>query len=82
MPTYEYECTAQGHRFEQFQGMNDAPTATCPECGGPVRRLLGTGAGFIMKGGGASASASAIQCGREQTCCGRTERCDTPACHT
>ncbi|GAK57744.1 regulatory protein, FmdB family [Candidatus Vecturithrix granuli] len=81
MPTYEYECIMQGHRFEQFQGSNDAPVATCPECGGPVRRLLGTGTGFIMKGSDASPSASSIQCGREQTCCGRTERCDRPPCN-
>ncbi|GAK56836.1 hypothetical cytosolic protein [Candidatus Vecturithrix granuli] len=80
MPTYEYECTTHGHRFEQFQGINDAPVAICPECGGPTRRVLSAGAGFIMKGG-ASSSASSIQCGREQTCCGRTERCETPHCH-
>jgi len=32
--------------------MKDEPIKTCPECGGRVKRLLGTGAGFIFKGPG------------------------------
>ena len=34
--------------------MNDAKLTDCPEesCAGNVRRLLGTGAGIIFKGGG------------------------------
>jgi len=52
MPTYEYECTVCGHRFELFQKMSDPPTETCPSCGGKVNRLPGTGAGIIFKGSG------------------------------
>ena len=52
MPTYEYECNQCGHRFEAFQSMKDEPLKECPECGGPVRRLIGTGAGFLFKGSG------------------------------
>lgn len=52
MPTYEYECNKCGHRFEKFQSMKDDPIRVCPECGGDVRRLLGTGAGFLFKGSG------------------------------
>ena len=52
MPTYEYECTACGHHYEKLQSMNDERDTTCPECGGEVRRLIGTGAGIIFKGGG------------------------------
>lgn len=54
MPTYDYECEQCGHRFEVFQSMNDAKLTDCPEeaCSGTVRRLLGTGAGVIFKGGG------------------------------
>lgn len=52
MPTYEYECGKCGHRFEKFQGINDPPVKTCPECRGRVRRLPGTGAGLIFKGQG------------------------------
>lgn len=54
MPTYDYLCESCGHRFEVFQSMNDPKLEDCPEesCGGRVKRLLGTGAGLIFKGGG------------------------------
>ena len=52
MPTYEYECRRCSHAFEAFQSMTDKPLRTCPECGGPVRRLIGAGAGVIFKGSG------------------------------
>ena len=52
MPTYEYECQKCGHRFEEFQSMKDAALTVCPKCGGELKRLIGTGAGFIFKGSG------------------------------
>ena len=52
MPTYEYECTRCGHRFERFQNMTDAPVKRCEKCRCKVKRLLGTGAGLIFKGSG------------------------------
>jgi putative FmdB family regulatory protein len=52
LPTYEYECKQCGHRFEAFQSMKDAPLADCPQCGGALRRLPGTGAGILFKGSG------------------------------
>ena len=54
MPTYDYQCETCGHRFEVFQSMNDAKLTTCPldDCSGQVKRLPGTGAGLIFKGGG------------------------------
>ncbi len=52
MPTYDYECNSCHHRFEAFQGMNDAPLKKCPECGKKVTRLIGSGAGVIFKGSG------------------------------
>lgn len=54
MPTYDYQCEKCDHLFEVFQSMNDAKLTDCPleDCDGPVRRLLGTGAGLIFKGGG------------------------------
>lgn len=84
MPTYEYECKACGARFERRQAMTDPPVATCPECGGEVRRLVSGGAGFILKGDGRSrgrqhgGACSLEEAGR--TCCGREERCGTPPC--
>ncbi|MBR6021969.1 MAG: zinc ribbon domain-containing protein [Kiritimatiellae bacterium] len=52
MPTYEYECKKCGHRFEEFQGILDAPEKKCPKCAGEVARLLTTGGGIIFKGHG------------------------------
>ena len=40
MPIYEYKCP-QGHVFELFQRMGEAPPAGCEICGeGPVERVL------------------------------------------
>lgn len=52
MPTYEYRCTQCSHQFEQLQSIKDDPLQTCPRCGGPVKRLIGAGAGIIFKGSG------------------------------
>lgn len=52
MPTYEYQCNKCSHRFEVFQQMKDKPVKICPKCGGPARRLISSGAGFIFKGSG------------------------------
>ena len=52
MPTYDYDCSACGHRFEAFHGMSTTLTA-CPSCGREsVRRRIGGGAGLIFKGSG------------------------------
>ena len=53
MPTYEYKCFACNHTFERFQSITADPIKRCPECGkAKVKRLLGTGAGFVFKGSG------------------------------
>jgi putative FmdB family regulatory protein len=53
MPTYEYECTACGHKFEKFQSIKAAPIKKCPQCGKQkVKRLIGIGAGLLFKGSG------------------------------
>ena len=53
MPTYEYECDACGHRFEEFQSITAKPLRVCPVCGKrSLRRLIGTGAGLLFKGSG------------------------------
>jgi len=52
MPTYDYECAICGHNFEVFQSMSAEPLSDCPECGGGVKRLIGTGAGILFKGSG------------------------------
>jgi len=52
MPTYDYECSACGHGFEVFHSMTAEPLSECPECGGRLERLIGTGAGILFKGSG------------------------------
>ncbi|MBN2443537.1 MAG: zinc ribbon domain-containing protein, partial [Spirochaetales bacterium] len=52
MPTYEYECTSCHFRFEKLQSITADPISICPECEGPVRRLISAGAGIIFKGSG------------------------------
>jgi putative FmdB family regulatory protein len=40
MPIYEYRCP-DGHTFEVFQRMADAPSEVCEVCGkGPVEKVL------------------------------------------
>lgn len=53
MPTYEYECSNCGHKFEKFQSITAAPIKKCPVCGkNTAKRLIGMGAGLIFKGSG------------------------------
>lgn len=51
MPLYAYECEVCGVRFERRQSFSDDPVRTCPECGGPVHRLVQP-VGIIFKGPG------------------------------
>ena len=83
MPTYEYECLSSGKLFEKFQSMTDERLKECPECGGPVRRLIGAGAGIVFKGSGFHSTdygRSRSSCGRDTPCCGRDTPCDTKPC--
>jgi putative FmdB family regulatory protein len=53
MPTYDYECEACGHTFEEWQSFHDAELTKCPQCRKKkLRRLLGGGAAIIFKGSG------------------------------
>ena len=51
MPVYEYECTTCQSVIEIQQKISDAPLASCPECDGPVRKLMSM-TSFQLKGGG------------------------------
>lgn len=51
MPVYEYECPQCEKVHEVQQKMTDAPLATCPECGGEVKKLISVSS-FQLKGGG------------------------------
>lgn len=53
MPTYDYQCAACEHAWEEFQSITAKPKRKCPDCGKlKAKRLIGTGAGVIFKGSG------------------------------
>jgi len=53
MQTYEYVCDDCGHKFDELQSFSEEPLKQCPECHkNTLRRLFGSGAGFIFKGAG------------------------------
>jgi len=52
MPTYDYKCKECGITFELFQKMTDDHIKDCIECGGKVKRLIGSGMTPIFKGSG------------------------------
>ena len=51
MPTYQYACTACGHRFEAVQSFADASLTDCPECAGRLRKVFSS-VGIVFKGSG------------------------------
>ena len=51
MPTYQYACTACGHRFEAVQRFSDASLTDCPECAGRLRKVFSS-VGIVFKGSG------------------------------
>ncbi len=51
MPTYQYACTACGHRFEAVQSFSDASLTDCPECAGRLRKVF-SAVGIVFKGSG------------------------------
>lgn len=86
MPTYEYQCKKCGHKFEQFQSMQEEPIKKCPECKGVVKRMIGRGAGIIFKGKGFYQTDYKSSCpgtkkheskSSEASPCGKTGSCDS-----
>lgn len=51
MPIYEYECEDCLLRFERLQRFSDPPLQYCPDCEGPVHRVIQP-VGVIFKGSG------------------------------
>jgi putative FmdB family regulatory protein len=51
MPVYEYECQECNKVFEVQQKIADKPLSDCPECQGPVKKLVSMSS-FQLKGGG------------------------------
>jgi putative FmdB family regulatory protein len=51
MPIYEYECLKCKKGQEIIQKFSDDPVATCPDCGGEMKKLISTNS-FVLKGTG------------------------------
>jgi putative FmdB family regulatory protein len=51
MPIYEYQCLVCEKTTEAMQKFSDAPLATCPECGGHLKKLISNST-FVLKGTG------------------------------
>jgi putative FmdB family regulatory protein len=51
VPTYQYACTACGHRLEAVQSFSDEPLTECPACEGRLRKLF-SAVGIVFKGSG------------------------------
>jgi len=51
MPLYEYECSSCKKTHEIMQKFSDPPLEKCPECGGPVAKLMSLSS-FALKGAG------------------------------
>jgi putative FmdB family regulatory protein len=56
MPIYEYEalypdrgCALCGTGFEIIQSLSERPLSTCPDCGGPVRKLVSLCRAAVME---------------------------------
>ena len=53
MPTYDYECKACGHAFDELQSFSEPPLTKCPACKkNKLERLFGGGGAIIFKGSG------------------------------
>ena len=51
MPTYSYECTECGNRFDIVQAFTDDTLTTCENCSGRLRKLFNS-VGIVFKGSG------------------------------
>ena len=52
MPTYDYRCRTCKLVHEVMHGIHQKPRVSCPECGDPCSKMIGSGAGVIFKGPG------------------------------
>ena len=53
LPTYDYQCEACGHKFEELQSFSAPVLTKCPKCKkNKLERLFGGGGAIIFKGSG------------------------------
>ncbi|MGB9722255.1 MAG: FmdB family zinc ribbon protein [bacterium] len=70
MPIYTYKCNNCGKVFD-FLLLKSSEKPECPQCGSKNLEKQVTAPGSVRVGSSQSSGT---------TCCGRTERCDTPPC--
>jgi len=76
MPIYEYECQQCGNITEIYQKTSSGGPVSCEHCGSRnTVKVFSVPA--VVKVTDHSHPSS-----KGTTCCGRTERCDTPPCST
>jgi len=51
MPIYEYKCEKCQKQFEKIQKVDDPQCKKCPDCGGPLHKLISSST-FQFKGSG------------------------------
>ncbi|RMI28105.1 FmdB family zinc ribbon protein [Nocardia stercoris] len=51
MPTYSYQCTQCGDKFDIVQSFADDALTTCEKCQGKLRKLFNS-VGIVFKGSG------------------------------
>ena len=51
MPIYGYRCEQCGHELEVLQSIRDEPLRVCPNCMGPLRKMIYP-VGIVFKGSG------------------------------
>jgi putative FmdB family regulatory protein len=71
MPIYEYKCSNCGEIIEVFQKTSVPQNLNCQRCGSNHMEKIFSIPGSVKVAGPSK---------KGTTCCGRTERCDTPPC--
>jgi len=51
MPIYEYECQSCQEIVEKWQSLAEQPLTACPNCAGPLKKIISQSS-FQLKGGG------------------------------
>jgi putative FmdB family regulatory protein len=74
MPIYEYECQQCGDITEIYQKTSSKGPVFCENCGSRNTVKLVSAPALLQVANHSNTSSKGT------TCCGRTERCDTPPC--
>jgi len=73
MPTYDYKCQSCSDTIEVYQSITADPLTACEKCGGPLKKLITGGGGFMVKGGSSKQSRKAAGCSKPT--CGGCHSC-------